>query len=336
MKILVIGDTSGNLDEGMKKVSYRICEKLNDLNDCDAVFASIKDVFWRRRLYRDIQIIHFMTGPSWRTFLYARVSKLLLAKSPLVVVSFIHPAWSRLASISFTIFRPDAVIVQSDKWFTRVEGKVKFINRVPLAGINIKKFHSISDKEKVKLKAKLKLPLDKIIVLHVGHLNVGRNLSIFNQFEGSSYIYPLVIGSSTVPADQELVYSLNKSGVQIINEYIPKIEDYYMAADCYLFPTVDSSFAIQIPLSVLEALACNIPVISTRFEALPEYVAPDPPRLTYLNSFVDIEKKVRDIFIESSSNVNSEINSDISRFDWPNIASEMYEYYQLILQNNGN
>ena len=41
------------------------------------------------------------------------------------------------------------------------------------------------------------------------------------------------------------------------------IASYYRAADCYVFPVLSGEGAIALPLSVLEAMACNLPVVST-------------------------------------------------------------------------
>ena len=39
-----------------------------------------------------------------------------------------------------------------------------------------------------------------------------------------------------------------------------------------MFSTVDPKACIETPLSVLEALSCNIPVITTKFGSLPFYL----------------------------------------------------------------
>jgi len=63
---------------------------------------------------------------------------------------------------------------------------------------------------------------------------------------------------------------LKKYGFRIIDEYVPNIEEIYNLADCYVFPTFKRHNCIDMPLSVMEAMACNIPVISTKFGGLPK------------------------------------------------------------------
>ena len=52
-------------------------------------------------------------------------------------------------------------------------------------------------------------------------------------------------------------------------KHFPNIEEIYNLADCYVFPVAHRGFCIETPLSVLEAMSCDIPTITTRFGALP-------------------------------------------------------------------
>src|SRR5262249_13492498 len=59
-------------------------------------------------------------------------------------------------------------------------------------------------------------------------------------------------------------------GVVVIDGYVPDVEELYRLADCYVFPTVSPGSAVALPLSILEALASDLPVVSTAFGALSE------------------------------------------------------------------
>ena len=54
--------------------------------------------------------------------------------------------------------------------------------------------------------------------------------------------------------------ALKGAGIIVVTEYLPSIEEYFHAADCYVFPTINQRAAIQVPLGVLEALdqACQL------------------------------------------------------------------------------
>jgi glycosyltransferase involved in cell wall biosynthesis len=58
--------------------------------------------------------------------------------------------------------------------------------------------------------------------------------------------------------------------VRVLEGYQPRVEELYRLADCYVFPPVSTDHAIAMPLSVLEALASDLPVVSMRFGALAE------------------------------------------------------------------
>ena len=69
--------------------------------------------------------------------------------------------------------------------------------------------------------------------------------------------------------DEELVRALEEDGVTIMSGYLENVEEIFQMSDAYLFPTRSTENVISIPLSVMEALACGVPVIGYRsFENL--------------------------------------------------------------------
>ena len=59
-----------------------------------------------------------------------------------------------------------------------------------------------------------------------------------------------------------LIKELKKEKIIVINKYIKNIFEIYQISYLYVFPVLDHENAIQVPLSVLEALSCIISVWS--------------------------------------------------------------------------
>jgi glycosyltransferase involved in cell wall biosynthesis len=62
------------------------------------------------------------------------------------------------------------------------------------------------------------------------------------------------------------------AGIIVIDEFLGDVHELYQASDCYFYPVNSPTGAIEIPLSVIEACACNLPVLTTRFGALTEAI----------------------------------------------------------------
>ena len=88
-----------------------------------------------------------------------------------------------------------------------------------------------------------------------------------------------VLVTSTYAAnaqDHELRQSLQgKRNLTILDTYIPEIQEICQLADVYLFPVVKAHNCIDVPLSVLEAAACDLPVVTTPYGELQELLGKD-------------------------------------------------------------
>lgn len=114
------------------------------------------------------------------------------------------------------------------------------------------------------------------VAVHVGHLRRSRGLERLCEIKAllGDRIELVVVASSYFDAAPGLVDELVAAGVHVDHGFVPKIADVYRSADLYLFtPPPESEGAIEMPLGVLEALSCCLPVISTPFGALPEALA---------------------------------------------------------------
>ncbi|WP_323006237.1 glycosyltransferase [Pseudorhodobacter sp.] len=110
------------------------------------------------------------------------------------------------------------------------------------------------------------------IAVHVGHLRRTRGLDRLIEVKArlGDQIEIVVVASPYFEPELEITQKLKAAGVHIDRGFIAAIADVYLSADLYLFPPPPhSEGAIELPLSVLEAVACGLPVVSTAFGALP-------------------------------------------------------------------
>lgn len=139
------------------------------------------------------------------------------------------------------------------------------------SGVDVERFRPAAPGEKEALRDRYGLPRERRIVLHVGHLRAGRNLTALTPLACEDGVTVVVVASGRRSVESDaLSAELDEHGVVLLDGYQPCIEELYRLADCYVFPTTAPDNAVALPLSVLEALASGVPVVSVRFGALEE------------------------------------------------------------------
>lgn len=109
------------------------------------------------------------------------------------------------------------------------------------------------------------------ILLHVGHLKHNRGLDVLVTAKRhlKERVEIVVQGGPAMLPDPGVVEELEAAGVRVRREFEPNLHRLYRAADLYVFPVQEhSAGAIELPLGVLEAVACGTPVLSTDFGVL--------------------------------------------------------------------
>lgn len=105
----------------------------------------------------------------------------------------------------------------------------------------------------------LGLPLEATIHLHVGHATLARDLQDLAPLAAlPGHLLVLVISPFSTPEPGAV-----PDGAVVVAEQVD-VATWYRAADVYLFPTHRRLGAISQPMSVVEALANDLPVVARR------------------------------------------------------------------------
>ena len=322
MKICLVGEYSGRLDEGMKNITFYLTRELSKHNKVLNLNpkAALSLGFWRKVKNFRPHIIHYIPGPSLQSFILARALALNYGRAKVVMSAF-HPAISSFSKRFIPSLKPDIVLIQSyrtEKMLSDLDCRTAFLP----SGVDVKKFSTVSAITKDKLREKYGIDRKKFIVLHVGHLNKGRNLQVLGQLqvEGNQV---LIVGSTSTKVDRGICRQLERKGCIIWENYCDRIEEVYALADCYTFPTLDALNSIELPLSVMEAMACNLPVVSTRFGAL-DRIFSEGDGLFFVETeteFVDRLEKLK------AGGIEVKTREKVLPYSWENVGARMEEIY---------
>ena len=141
---------------------------------------------------------------------------------------------------------------------------------VPL-GVDSRIFRPPETGEREALRRKYGIGAEKVM-LHIGHITASRNLQLLKRALRPGR-QVLVVASTSTQAQSEIAHDLGESQVKTISTFLENVEEIYRLADCYLFPTWHQTGAIEIPLSILEAMATNLAVVTTTFGGIPDMFA---------------------------------------------------------------
>lgn len=173
-------------------------------------------------------------------------------------------------SIASRLFWPDLLLVSTEDELVGVRGLGARVERM-VTGVDLDRFRPVRPGEKVALRLKYGISPDARVVLHVGHLTEGRNLEALLPLASQPGLTVVVVTSSQRERESGLIEQrLRAGGIVLIQGFLSDIDEIYRLADCYIFPTPSTDYAIAMPLSILEAMASDLPVASMRVGALPE------------------------------------------------------------------
>jgi glycosyltransferase involved in cell wall biosynthesis len=146
-------------------------------------------------------------------------------------------------------------------------------------GIDTEVFHPVDAREKARLRKKLWLPLEKTLAINTCRLVKGKGVEYLLQaWAEVASAWPdaslVIVGSGAgeaISCEDDLRQFVREKRLQkrvIFTGWTANVAEYLQACDMFVFPTEYEGFG----LSLVEAMACGLPTISSNVGGIPTIV----------------------------------------------------------------
>lgn len=279
-------------DEGALKVANSLVRRIREQSPdvkvisyerqtrCSDIHLSLNKLMLNPKLLaylwhskEDVLYIPFparMLPISWRVFVLS-----LFVRRRLKVVSIMQRRISRPAGLLLRMSKAEIFSLSKESWEACQSVVGERAKRLK-AGVDTKRFVPAAAEKRAELRRKYNIPQERTVVLHVGHMNEGRNIQQFLKLDEK--YFGLIVISTFTGKEQDLALRRRLEAcenIRIIDSFLPNIEEIYQLSDVYLFPVANTGSCIDAPLSAFEAASCGIPVVHTAYGALTELCGAD-------------------------------------------------------------
>ena len=210
------------------------------------------------------------------------------------------------------------------------------VNYVPGVGIDVKRIRDVKVNKSNKRKD-LEIPKEAIVLVSAGELITRKNhetiIRTMAKLKDKRFVY-VICGHGELEAHlKEIVKDLKLEHQVFFLGYRTDILEIYMASDICVFP----SFQEGLPVALMEAMACGLPVVCSKIRGNTDLVDNNGGILikptdveSYAGAILKLgnDKSLR----ETMGSYNQRI---VEKFDVEKISSAMIMIYEDILKHNG-
>jgi len=293
LKILVVSERlSPRFDDGIKNIALNLLLQYRknhdvrgmserfDIPELNVVKVETNRWYTSRSVRRTVgdfapeRIIYVpWTSATLRSLFRLRMLKAWSCGARTAIVATLPMPYSTIERLAVRPLQPDLVMALAPETAELTAG-LGLRTRAMRVGVDPAKFNPRTEEQYRGLRERHGVPADGFLVSHVGHLK--RERLDFGLLCGVAQLPDtsmLVVGSPHTPEEREYTELLESRGVTVHRGYLEDVSQIYRMSDLYLFPVRDPFACVGIPLSIIEALACDCPVVSTPFQGLPELLA---------------------------------------------------------------
>lgn len=233
------------------------------------------------------------------------------------------------------------IITQSPILYERAVSTHSLRNcELVLSGVNMKRYRRIEDRQKILLRTRLGLPLDRLIAVSTGRYIRSKNFMTFIRAlelaskHNPSMLHGVILGATEYrqfdSSESEIKDYVRRKGIEDLVSFIDdvtNVEEYLQASDIFVFPTM---FDEGMSNSLLEAMACGLPIAASNIPQVAgtfpegEWLFFEPTRVNELSSHL--------LRLVESEKLRNELGIRIEEFARANYSSERVaeRYDQLI------